>query len=143
MFKQFSYGSDEYKASLQLREQVLRVPLGLTLSEQDVVLEDQQLHFGMFEQQQLVACVVFRPINSDLVKLRQMTVSPSQQGKGIGRTMLEQAEREVRKLGFNEIDMAARVSAIDFYLKLGYQTAGEEFEHAGIPHIKMYKILTN
>lgn len=143
MFKQFAYESKDYVAALKLREQVLRVPLGLTLSEQDVALEDQQLHFGMFEQEQLIACVLFRPINSDLVKLRQMTVAPEEQGNGVGRTMLEQAEAEVKKLGFNEIDMAARVTAKDFYLKLGYETAGEEFEHAGIPHIKMYKILTD
>lgn len=143
MFKQFTYKSKDYLASLTLREQVLRVPLGLTLSQQDVALEEEQLHFGIFDQDEIVACVLFRPINSDLVKLRQMTVSPSQQGKGVGRDMLQQAETEIRKLGFNEIDMAARVTAKDFYLKLGYQTAGEEFEHAGIPHIKMYKILTD
>lgn len=143
MFKQYTYNSKDYQASLTLREQVLRVPLGLTLNEQDVANEDKQLHFGIIEQGELLSCLVLKPINSELVKLRQMTVSPDHQGAGLGRKMLEQAENEMVKQGFKEIDMAARVTAIDFYSKQGYQTAGEVFEHAGIPHIKMYKILSN
>lgn len=139
--KRFTVDSSEYPLSLVLRQAVLREPLGLQLSEEDLQGEAQQLHFGIFEQMQIQAVVLFKPVTEDTLKLRQMAVSLQQQGKGLGKRLIQQAELEVVKLGYKKVEMAARESAIPFYQSLGYQVASEAFEEVGITHIKMAKSL--
>lgn len=141
IFKQFAFNSIEYKQSLALREQVLRAPLGLSLSEQDLLNEEQQLHFGLFEQNQILAVVVFNPLGKNKLKLRQMAVSNNHQGQGLGKMLVQSAELEVAKVGYKEIEMAAREAAIGFYQTLGYQTIGDNFEQVGVLHQTMTKDL--
>lgn len=141
IFIQFKVNTQEYQQSLVLREHVLRAPLGLTLSEQDLTGENEQLHFGFFSQQQIQAVVLLKPISSETLKLRQMAVSSEQQGKGVGKALIQQVELNVSNLGYQKIEMAARVTAVPFYQSLGYETDGEPFEEVGISHIKMAKFL--
>jgi predicted GNAT family N-acyltransferase len=35
----------------------------------------------------------------------------------------------------------ARKTAVPFYLQLGFETVGEEFEEVGIPHFRMQKTI--
>lgn len=141
IFKQFLFNSVEYQQALILRENILRKPLGLSLSQDDLVDEDKQFHFGLFDENTLLACVLFKPVSADKLKLRQMAVSEEHQGKGLGKLIIQNAENELVKLCFSEIEMAARETAIPFYQKLGYQIKGTLFQQAGIPHITMVKRL--
>jgi len=136
---EIAYNSPEYQKTLALRERVLRIPLGLKLSDNDTADEDQQLHFAVFQDGTLLACVVAKALGSGAVKLRQMTVCPQQQRKGVGRQLLRFVENTLRQRGFQRIEMSARQSAIGFYEKLGYRTAGESYIEQGIPHIKMQR----
>lgn len=141
IFRTFSTDSAEYQASLVLREAVLRKPLGLVLSEQDLANEDKQLHFGLFEQEQISAVVLLKPVGDLCLKLRQMAVASGQQGKGFGKALIQQAEQEAKAQGYERIEMAARESAVPFYQNLGYEIVSEPFEEVGITHIKMAKVL--
>lgn len=141
IFKQFTINDAEYQLSLVLRESVLRAPLGLTLSEQDIKNEEQQFHFGLFDKHQIQAVVLLKPISGKTLKLRQMAVSDTKQGQGLGKQLIKQAEAVVHSLGYKQIEMAARESAIAFYQSLDYQAIDEPFKEVGITHIKMAKVL--
>lgn len=134
-----AFRSPEYQQTLILRERVLRVPLGLKLSERDTVDEDRQLHFAILREGSLLACVVAKPLGSGRVKLRQMAVCPQHQGEGLGRQLLRFAEESLRHSGFQQFEMSARQTAIGFYEKLGYRTSGDYYLEQGILHIKMQK----
>ncbi|MDO8273781.1 MAG: GNAT family N-acetyltransferase [Gammaproteobacteria bacterium] len=136
---EIAYNSPEYQKTLALRERVLRIPLGLKLSDIDTADEDQQLHFAVFDERTLVASVVAKPLGNGAVKLRQMAVCPQQQRKGVGRQLLRLVENTLWQRGFQRIEMSARQSAIGFYEKLGYRTSGESYIEQGIPHIKMQR----
>lgn len=140
-FKQFALNSSEYRRSLVLRSAVLRLPLGLELSNKDLVGEENQLHFGLFEQEEILAVVVLKPINNHTMKLRQMAVANGQQGKGLGKQLIQQAEIVASSQNYKVIEMAAREAVVPFYQSLGYQTEGLVFTEIGIPHIKMTKAL--
>lgn len=134
------YQNTQYKQCLKLRDRILRQPLGLSLSEQDVAHEDQQKHFAVInDDEQVVACVVFKTPNPQLATLRQFAVDDQYQGQNLGRLLLEFCEAELKQQGIETIDMAAREVAVGFYEKLGYQTDGEYYTAVGIPHIKMWK----
>ncbi|MDP1930389.1 MAG: GNAT family N-acetyltransferase [Gammaproteobacteria bacterium] len=139
IFREVEFGSDEYRQMLALRESVLRTPIGLSLSVEDVAGEDQQMHFAMLEEGLLIACVLVKPLSDGAVKLRQMAVSPAHQGRSIGRRLISAVEAELSERGCHGIEMSARQSAIGFYEKLGYQTAGSGYIEQGIPHVRMVK----
>ncbi len=75
------------------------------------------------------------------IKLRQMAVENSQQGKGIGATMMNFAENVARDRGYKVMAMHARKTATGFYEKLGYRVEGDEFQEVTIPHYLMKKKL--
>ncbi|MBR8827323.1 MAG: GNAT family N-acetyltransferase [Gomphosphaeria aponina SAG 52.96 = DSM 107014] len=133
--------SAAYHAALLLREQVLRKPLGLELNESDLANEINEYHLAAFDQEKLVGCVSLRPINSSIIKLRQMAVEPTYQRKGIGRQLLDYAEKITLSQGFREIELHARYEAKGFYEKLGYQAHGKFFIEVTIPHILMKKTI--
>ena len=62
-FRQITYGSQEYERAWALREEGLRAPLGLSLRDENLAPEKNQLHFGLFEPDgTLVACVIAVPL---------------------------------------------------------------------------------
>ena len=142
IFGQIEYGSANYRQALRLRETVLRMPLGLPLSKEDLRGEDRQLHFGLFSDGRIIACVIAVPVTASEAKIRQTAVASAHQRQGLASTMMRQLEDNLASRGFRFLSLHARTDAIGFYEKLGYQTEGEEFVEVTIPHRKMVKRLT-
>lgn len=142
--KEIAFGSPEYEVSKQFREALLRKPLGITLSPDDLKGESSQHHYvALTSTQEIVGTVVMKPVSDSLIKLRQMAVSPDIQNGGIGRKLVMLAEQNARDKGFKTISMTARISAKGFYERLGYHTEGDEFmDIIPVPSIKMVKHLT-
>jgi len=138
MVQEITFASDDYRLACDLRQEVLRAPLGLNLYTEDLNLERVQIHYGLFdESRQLLACVVAVPVSGAEAKLRQMAVRPSLQGKGYGRTLLQGAEQVLARRGFEHLLLHARMTAVEFYERLGYVKTGPEFIEVGIPHVLM------
>ncbi len=70
-----------------------------------------------------------------------MAVLPDQQGKHLGKHLLEEVITFCKQQGFKEMILHAQLTAKGFYDKLGFIPFGEEFEEAGIQHISMMKTL--
>ncbi len=136
-----TFGSADYHAALLLREAVLRSPLGLKLEDDDVQNDAKEWHFGAFMHEQIIACVILRPQENAVAKLRQMAVAPAYQGLGIGKTLVRCAESYAKEQGIQHIIMHARESAVPFYLALGYTSEGTLFDENTVPHIKMTRQL--
>lgn len=141
IIKEIEFGSDAYKACCQMRLEVLRVPLGLVLSEQDVAGEDKQVHLAAYEGETLCGLIIFKPLGGALVKFRQMAVAPTHQGKGIGAEIIQFSERFARAKQWSHVELNARVYAKGFYERLGYRAEGDEFTEVTIPTVKMVKTL--
>jgi predicted GNAT family N-acyltransferase len=135
-------GSSEYQAELALRNAVLRLPLGLELSEKDTANDANEIHLGAFLAGALVGCLLLRTNSPEQVQMRQVAVDPAVHGRGVGRRLVEEFERRARGQGAREIVMDARETARPFYEKLGYQTIGSVYIQSTIPHVKMRKSLT-
>jgi ribosomal protein S18 acetylase RimI-like enzyme len=139
-FREIAFGTDEYELECVLRDDVLRKPLGLSLKDEDLAAEENQLHFGLFEPDgALVACVIAAPLSRIEARIRQMAVDPSRQGKGLGRRIMSELEKNLQARGFTRFCLDARVSAVRFYEKLGYAIVGEEFIGVTGPHLRMVK----
>jgi predicted GNAT family N-acyltransferase len=138
-FTEILYGSELYAKELDLRNVVLRIPLGLSLYEEDLSGERGSRHFGILEGSSLLACAVLEPNGEGSVTLRQMAVSERARGLGVGSGLVGELERLAKGEGICEVVLSARVSAAGFYESLGYVRFGDEFLSVTIPHIKMRK----
>ena len=133
-FREFHLGTKEYEQAIQLREVVLRIPLGLTLTEGELADEPNCCHVGGFEGERLVAVLLLRSLDGETVKMRQVAVHPDFQNLGTGSQLLAFAERLAKERGFAKMVAHARGTAVDFYRKAGYVTVGVEFIEQTIPH---------
>lgn len=139
--KIIDYGTKEYKRMLKLRDEILRKPLGLHFTDEELEKEKQNMHIGAYEDDQMLGCCMLVQENTDTVRLRQMAVVNDVQGKGIGRALMQFAENLARDRGYKRITMHARRNAVGFYERMGYRKVGEEFTEITIPHIVMEKAL--
>ncbi len=120
----------------------MREPLGLIWSKKDLDGEESQFHILAMSDQKIVGTVVLKPVSKTRIKLRQMAVDSHLQGNGIGKKLVLFAENLAKSKGFQEVEMIARMSALNFYKKLGYKTEGEEFEEIMVRSINMIKNLS-
>jgi len=139
--KVIRYNSEEYSQELQLRDEVLRKPLGMSLYDENLDAEMDDFHVGAFVNNQLVGVLILTKLNAGDVKMRQFAVAEKWQGKKIGTEMVVFAEEYSRHKGYSTIVLNARKSAAGFYEKLGYEKISEEFLEINIPHYKMRKKL--
>ncbi|MES2329496.1 MAG: GNAT family N-acetyltransferase [Bacteroidota bacterium] len=139
--KIIDHGSKEYRQMVDLRFQILRKPLGLSFTDEDLAAEKEDILLGCFEDDSLEACCMLTKTEPKTVRLRQMAVSSGLQGKGIGRVLMSFAENIARDHGFRRLTMHARKSAVGFYEKHGYKICSDEFVEVTIPHYVMEKEL--
>lgn len=141
-FREISFGSDQYRCACALRDAVLRAPLGLPLSADDLQGEADQLHFGLFtDSGELLACVIAIAVSVDHAKIRQTAVSSAYRRQGLGRRIMTELESVLAGRNFKSLSLHARSTAVGFYKKLGYETIGDEFIEITVQHRKMVKQL--
>ena len=139
--KAILFGSQEYQKMVDLRRKVLRIPLGLDFSEEDLNKDINSHLLACFnmEKEVIGCCVVdIHPQNSSF-KVRQMAVNPLFQSMGIGKELIRSVETLAKEEKINSIHLHARKVAIDFYKKQGYNIVGDEFMEVNIPHFRMEK----
>jgi len=141
---QIDFGTPEYDETVRLRYSVLREPLGLDFSEEDIEREYADFHLAVYDEHSgLIACLVLSPQNQLQIKMRQVAVLPSKQHTGVGTALVKFSESWSKRAGYSEMIMHARETAVSFYEKLGYKKSGKRFEEVSIPHWFMKKDLVN
>ena len=139
--KLIDYGSPEYQQMVQLRNDILRKPLGLVFEKEELEKEADDILIGAFEDDRMLGCCMLIETEPGTVRLRQMAVLKNLQGKGVGRALMQFAENIARDRGYKKITMHARKTATGFYEKLGYVISGGEFMEVTLPHVVMEKRL--
>jgi len=139
--KIIDYGSPEYRQMIKMRDEILRKPLGLSFSAEELEKEKNNLLIGAFEEDQMLGCCMLVEESPVKVKLRQMAVANELHGKGIGRALTLFAENLARDRGYKIMTMHARKNVVGFYEKLGYKKVSPEFIEITIPHYEMEKEL--
>ena len=137
------FDSEFYRQSVVVRDRILRKPLGLQFSEDDLRRESTDHHLVCMKNDDVVGVILMRPSDNGMIQMRQVAVDEHWQHKGIGSILVKFAEQFSLQKGYNKIIMHARKPAVLFYLRLDYQTEGAEFTEVGIPHYVMTKVLSH
>jgi len=85
--KIIDHGSREYQQMVQLRNDILRRPLGLQFTPEELEKEKEEILIGAFEEEKMLGCCMLIKQDPVSVRLRQMAVLNNLQGKGIGRAL--------------------------------------------------------
>ena len=139
---EISLGSSLYPAARTLREEVLRAPLGLSLTPGDLRKDAECFHLVAKNGGHVIGVLLLQPLNTGTVQMRQVAVHPSYQAKGVGSQLVSFAEAFAKGKGFEKIIAHARSTAVNFYLHNGYRAEGEEFIETTIPHRLVVKELS-
>lgn len=134
-------GSDLYAQGLRLRETILRKPLGLDVSREELADDAMRQHFCAVSCGAVVGTVSLRPLDETVLHLKQMAVAEARRRERIGARLLAHAEGWAIGGGFRLMVIHARIGAEGFYLRLGYREEGDRFEENTIAHVRMIKRL--
>ncbi len=134
-----TFGSDLQKESIELRYEILRKPLGLHYTPEQLAAEADQMHFAAICDNKIVGILLIEKLTDSEGKMRQVAIANEFQNKGIGKKLVQFAEQALQKMAINSIILHARDTAIPFYLGLNYSIISDTFYEVGIPHKKMSK----
>ena len=137
--KEINYHSEEYQRLLNFRFNNLRKPLNLNWSKEDLLNENQQNHFALKNQSEIVGSFCLKKIDCSTIRLRQMAIEKKWQRQGYGSSILKFTEKFAIKNKYQKIIIIARLSALDFYQKNFFKTSGNIFTDVTVNSINMYK----
>ncbi len=141
---QVEFATPEYDETVALRYKILREPLGLDFTEEQLAAEYTDFHLAAYSEAWILrGCLVLTPKTDKVLKMRQVAVGVESQSKGFGTLLVQASEVFARANGYKTMELNARDTAIQFYEKLNYQKVGEEFVEVNIPHFKMMKQLVD
>ncbi|APX97143.1 GNAT family N-acetyltransferase [Natronorubrum daqingense] len=103
--------------------------------------EDESTHFVAYDGGEPVGAARLRKANSGVGKVERVAVLAPYREDGVGRAVMNVVETEARSEGLESLKLHSQTHAAEFYRTLGYERYGEEFQEAGIPHVKMRKPL--
>jgi predicted GNAT family N-acyltransferase len=130
-----------YCHTVLLRDAILRKPLGLVFTPEQLRAENNDIHVACFEGDKLVGCLILVPHDNGKVKMRQVAVAESHQRKGIGTLMCKFSHQWAIDNNYASMYCHARDVAEPFYTKLGYSIISAPFTEVNIKHWKMEKKL--
>ncbi|MDO7907009.1 GNAT family N-acetyltransferase [Paenibacillus sp. JX-17] len=136
-----AWGSVRYLEGLELRDEVLRRPLGMSIADDPTDQEQEDCHICAVAENVLVGVLLLRRIDDRTLQMKQVAVAASARGRNVGRMMVCSAEQLAKEQGYGMIILHARATAVPFYEKLGYSLKGAPYMEVGIPHRSMIKQL--
>jgi predicted GNAT family N-acyltransferase len=137
--QRIDWNTDQYRACLELRDQVLRQPLGLSIWDDPWQQEQHDIHISATLDEDTIGVLLLRPLDSRQLQMKQVAVSEVVRGKQVGKKLVQLAEKIAQDEGYTTIILHARENAIPFYQKMNYSSIGEPFTEVGITHRKMIK----
>jgi len=140
--KQVIPDTPDYVKMNDLRERIMRRPLGRKLTTADTEGDRTAYLLGCFEGDDIKGCLVLLKHDDKWTKIRWVAVEEGMQGRGIGKAMLRHSYDIASGWGYSKMFCHARETALPFYTRAGWEAKGETFiNEAGLPYRRMEYML--
>lgn len=141
--KLIKYDSQEFQQACQLRYELFFAEHSLPWH---IVQDESQadyFHAAILIKNSVVAYGQLVPQDNSIYQICQMVVKPGYQGQRFGSRILWFLIDRAKSAKAIALTLNARLTAVGFYQKFGFQIQGQQFPSAttGIPHITMHKKL--
>lgn len=134
--------TDQLYAILKVRQEVFVIEQKCFYLDTDDVDQVSYHVIGRNDQGDIMAYARLIPAGVSYAELSmgRVLVIEQERGKGLGRQLTQRCLEEVARIwGQQPIRLSAQAYLVQFYKDFGFQTVGEEYLDAGIPHIEMVR----
>lgn len=104
--------------------------------------DEQGIHYGLFEDGELVSVVSLFVENGE-AQFRKFATITSEQGKGYGSDLLSYMLKEASSLGIKRVWCNARLDKTSFYHKFGLKETAHSFVRNGQSYVVMEKFISH
>ena len=120
--------------TLDLRHRILSP----NKSIDSIILAEDDLgqHFGLFKEAQLIA-VISLFIENDVAQFRKFATETAEQNKGYGSILLNRVIEEAIENNVKNLWCNARITALSFYEKFGFEVVSEKWITKDVEYVKM------
>lgn len=109
-----------YQASLKLRDALLRQPIGKSIYEEDLTIEQGNDFYGVFQGEDLIGTLSFFEKQPHVAQLTAFAVKREFQRCGLGKKLVAFLIADLQKRGYQKVIVDARAEARFFYQKCGF-----------------------
>jgi len=137
--------------SLNQLYKIIRSRCEVFIQEQKIVCEEELdgldkkcIHVFLEEDERVVAyCrIVPKGINYEHISIGRVLISKEFRRKGIAQEMLKETVEYIKSnFQTNMIVLSSQLYVKALYESVGFIVTSDIYEEAGIPHVKMYKLL--
>jgi predicted GNAT family N-acyltransferase len=132
----------DFPAIQHIRSLVFQLEQGVAAELEFDGNDETADHLLAYLDGQPVGTARIRKLNDHTAKVERVAVLKTARGVGIGKQIMVESLAFLRKAQVAEVCIHAQDAVRDFYQRLGFEPEGEIFVEAGIPHVKMRKLLT-
>ena len=130
-----------YNQYLELRWLLLRKPLGGIRGTEIDSMESESFHKAAFDSNGNMIGLGRIHFSENIAQIRYMAIVKQFRSKGFGSKLIKELEKIAVENDVKKIFLNSRISAVDFYLKNGYQKIKKVNPSFGdIIHYRMEKI---
>jgi len=139
------------KLALKQLYEITRSRCEVFIQEQKIIceeeldgLDDKCIHVFLEENERVVAyCrIVPKGINYENISIGRVLVLNEFRKKGIAQEMLKETVEYIKSnFQENKIVLSSQLYAKSLYESVGFIVTSDIYEEAGIPHVKMHKLL--
>jgi len=104
--------------------------------------ETDATHLLLVANEEPIGAARARLVDAETIKAERVAVRRSTRGEGCGRQLMDAIEAVGVAADASRCVLHAQRRVEGFYHALGYRTVSEEFVEAGIPHVKMERLLS-
>jgi predicted GNAT family N-acyltransferase len=98
--------------------------------------DEEGLHFGLFDEEKLIS-VISLFVENNTAQFRKFATELSEQGKGYGSILLKHIIEKSIKNNIKNLWCNARITALSFYEKFGFEAVSETWMDHEIEYVKM------
>ena len=103
---------------------------------------NESKYIVLLDDEYPVATCRFYELDNSTVLVGRVVVLPEYRGQHLGSRVIEEAEKWIKEIGYNQVRIDSRVEAVGFYEKLGYTRMDDEIiKRWSFDCKRMYKVL--
>lgn len=130
---------EELELAFDVRRLVFQIEQNVSAEEEFDGYDKTARHWLVMEASQGIATARVRPVTSQdprskQAKIERMAVLAPYRGQSVGRQLMDEILKDLRRQGFQVAKLHAQVQAQGFYQRLGFVAQDPIFEEARIPH---------
>ena len=125
-------------ACFAIRREVFCVEQGVSEDHEIDGRDPECRHYLLRVAGRTIGTARVRPVETGVAKIERVAILKPYRGRGLGFGLMRHVLRELDR---GRAVLHAQTHSESFYRALGFETEGEPFEEAGIPHVRMVRDL--